>query len=51
MHTQEDYTMNSIADIFDNSKPLLDGITHFFDIFSTSTLAVASFENAASESS
>lgn len=23
--------MNSIADVFDNSKPLLDGITHFFD--------------------
>ena len=25
MHIQEAYTMNSIAEIFDNSKQLLDG--------------------------
>ena len=31
MHIQEAYTMNSIAEIFDNSKQLLDGITtHYF---------------------
>ena len=31
MHIQEAYTMNSIAEIFDNSKQLLDGITTFVD--------------------
>ena len=31
MHIQEAYTMNSIAEIFDNSKQLLDGITNFVD--------------------
>jgi hypothetical protein len=27
----EAYTMNSIAEIFDNSKQLLDSIENFFD--------------------
>ena len=29
MHIQETYTMNSIAEIFDNSKQLLDSINGF----------------------
>ena len=31
MHIQEAYTMNSIAEIFDNSKQLLDGINGFIN--------------------
>ena len=38
MHIKEVYTMNSIAEIFDNSKQLLDGINSFIDKYMGSKL-------------